>query len=49
MYFSFDWFYCIAVQLAISRDGHSGGIVRTAVIRREGVQRDILLGKDFMY
>lgn len=42
-------FFIVAVQLAISRDGHSGGIVRTAVIQRESVQRDFQTERDFLY
>lgn len=42
-------FLFVAVQLAISRDGHSGGIVRTAVIKRESVQRDFQTESDFVY
>ncbi|KAK8799218.1 hypothetical protein WA171_005965 [Blastocystis sp. BT1] len=38
-----------AIQLAISRDGHSGGVVRTAIIRKEGVTRKVLTEKDFLY
>ena len=39
----------VAVQLAISRDGHSGGVVRTALITRDSVQRDTITEHDFFY
>lgn len=42
-------YYCIAIQLAISRDGHSGGVVRTAIITKESVIRNVLTEKDFIY
>ena len=37
------------MQLAISRDGYSGGVVRTAVITREGVVRDVITERDFVF
>ncbi len=33
-----------AVTLALSRDGSSGGVVRMAVITKEGVERHLTLG-----
>ena len=46
----FGWFdSCVAVQLAISRDGHSGGIVRTAVIKKDGIQCSLITERDFVY
>lgn len=43
------WSKCVAVQLAISRDGHSGGIVRTAVIKKDGIQRSLITERDFVF
>jgi 20S proteasome subunit beta 1 len=33
-----------AVSLAISRDGSSGGLIRTVVITKDGVERGMVLG-----
>ncbi|KAJ1845040.1 Proteasome subunit beta type-1 [Coemansia sp. RSA 2611] len=33
-----------AVGLAITRDGHSGGVIRVAVITKDGVDREIVYG-----
>jgi 20S proteasome subunit beta 1 len=33
-----------AVALAMSWDGSSGGVLRTAVITKDGVERDVLVG-----
>ncbi|EGD81400.1 proteasome subunit beta type-6 [Salpingoeca rosetta] len=33
-----------ALALAMSRDGSSGGVIRTAVITKDGVERDVVLG-----
>ncbi|KAK8807219.1 hypothetical protein WA158_003978 [Blastocystis sp. Blastoise] len=38
-----------AVQLAISRDGYSGGFVNTAVITKDGVVKTRMYEKDFIY
>nr|WCZ58657.1 proteasome subunit beta type-6 [Seculamonas ecuadoriensis] len=38
-----------AVSLAMSRDGSSGGVVRTAVIDENGVDIDVLLGNQLPY
>uniref|UniRef100_F7A955 Proteasome subunit beta n=2 Tax=Ciona intestinalis TaxID=7719 RepID=F7A955_CIOIN len=35
-----------ALSLAINRDGSSGGVVRLAVITKEGVERKVILGND---
>lgn len=39
----------VAVQLAISRDGHSGGVVRTVVIRRDGAERSVITEREFVF
>ena len=33
-----------AVALAMARDGSSGGVIRTAVVTKDGVERDMLAG-----
>lgn len=40
----FLFFFSPAISLAISRDGSSGGVIRTAVIDKDGVKRDMLPG-----
>lgn len=35
--------YVVAVSLAIQRDGSSGGVVRLAVITKDGVKREVVL------
>ena len=39
----------VAVQVAISRDGHSGGVVRTVVIRRDGAERSVITEREFVF
>ena len=39
--------YCAAgLALAMARDGSSGGVIRTAVITEEGVQRSVFTGPE---
>ena len=33
-----------AVALAMARDGSSGGVIRTAVVTKDGVEREMLAG-----
>lgn len=36
----------LAVALAMSRDGSSGGIIRLAAIDEEGIERRVILGNE---
>ena len=42
----FFWKFKIALELAISRDGSSGGCIRIAAISEQGVERDVVLNND---
>lgn len=37
-------FSCLAIALAIARDGSSGGVIRTAVVTESGIERDMIPG-----
>lgn len=44
-YFVYTGIYCLAISLAIKRDGSSGGVVRLGVINQTGsIQRKLILG-----
>ena len=38
--------FFIAVSLAMSRDGSSGGVIRMAAITEDGLERKVLVGND---
>ena len=40
------FFYPIAVSLAMSRDGSSGGVIRMAAITSDGLERKVLAGNE---
>ena len=37
---------CLAVALAIFRDGSSGGVIRMAAVNKDGVERKVLMGNE---
>jgi len=37
-------FHCLALALAMMRDGSSGGCVRLAIITKDGVERRVITG-----
>jgi 20S proteasome subunit beta 1 len=39
-------YYITALALAMARDGSSGGVIRTAIIDAQGVERQVLLGNE---
>ena len=44
--FIFHWILCVALALAISRDGSSGGVIRIACIEEAGVERLLFTGDE---
>lgn len=40
------FFYFLALSLAMSRDGSSGGVIRMAVITKDGVERLFVPGNE---
>lgn len=39
-------FFVLALSLAMSRDGSSGGVIRIGVITDKGVERKVIAGSD---
>ena len=44
--FFINFFFFLALSLAMARDGSSGGIIRTAIIDESGVERFMLPGNE---
>lgn len=45
-YSNFSEFFCVALALAMNRDGSSGGVIRLGIITEKGMERRLLTGAD---